>query len=113
MLSTRGIVIGGTSRNLFAVFGDSIATPATDRAGIAGVMRRTVLERCAELNIAASQRELLPEDLHHADELFMTNALVGVQSVTCLDDTEFAAQTFASRLRQAIERDRTGRGGHG
>jgi 4-amino-4-deoxychorismate lyase len=113
MLSTRGIVVGGTSRNLFAVFGDSIATPATDRAGIAGVMRRTVLERCAELNIPASQRELLPQDLHDADELFMTNALVGIQSVTGLDDTEFAAQTIASRLRQAIEPDGKEQGGHG
>jgi 4-amino-4-deoxychorismate lyase len=113
MLSTRGVVIGGISRNLFAVFGDSIATPVIDRAGIAGVMRRSVLEQCVELNINANQRELSPQDLHSADELFMTNALVGIQSVTRLDRTEFATHKIASRLRQAIETSGNGRAGHG
>lgn len=103
MLSTGGVVIGGTSRNLFAVFGNSIATPNIDRAGIAGVMRRCVLEQCSELKINAEQCELSPQDLHAADELFMTNALVGIQSVTRLDQTIYTARQVASRLRQAIE----------
>lgn len=109
MLSTRGIVIGGTSRNLFAVFGDSIKTPAIVHAGIAGVMRRTVLEHCAELKIAADEIDLLPEELHRADEIFMTNALVGIQSVVSLDQTAFRSQAMASRLRQAIAASESGR----
>jgi 4-amino-4-deoxychorismate lyase len=103
MLSTRGIVIGGTSRNLFAVFGDSIRTPVVDRAGIAGVMRRAVLELCATSDITIDQRELLPQDLHGADEVFMTNALVGIQSVTRLDQTVFSSQAMAARLREALD----------
>jgi 4-amino-4-deoxychorismate lyase len=104
MLSTRGIAIGGTSRNLVAVYGDAIATPLIDRAGIAGIMRRSVLEQCERMHIKAVERELAAEELHHADELFMTNALVGVQSVTHLDQTRFRSRAMAIQLRQALGR---------
>ena len=99
MLSTSGNVIGGTSRNLFAVFGNRIKTPALDRAGIAGVMRRAVLEQCADLEISAEEADIQPAELHQADELFMTNALVGIQSVIRLDRTAFASQQMADQLR--------------
>jgi 4-amino-4-deoxychorismate lyase len=113
ILSTGGVVIGGTSRNLFAVFGDAIATPKVDRAGIAGVMRQCVLDQCSDWHINVDQRELSPHDLHVADELFMTNALVGIQSVTCLDRTVYSTYKVASRLRQALEPRGNGPDGHG
>jgi 4-amino-4-deoxychorismate lyase len=98
MLSTSGAVIGGTSRNLFAVFGQSVKTPLVDRAGIAGVMRRAVLERCTELGIHAIECELGPEEIARADEIFMTNALVGIQSVSRVDGTALASDAVATRL---------------
>ena len=103
MLSTSGAVIGGTSRNLFAVFGESVRTPLVDRAGIAGVMRRAVLERCAELGIQATECELGPEEVARADELFMTNALVGIQSVGQLDGRPLASEAVATRLRLGFD----------
>jgi 4-amino-4-deoxychorismate lyase len=113
MLSTSGIVIGGTSRNLFAVYGDVIRTPAITHAGIAGVMRRAVLEQCARMNIGTEECALGPDDLHDADELFMTNALVGIQSVTRLDRTGFASRTMALRLARTLESGNHGLTGHG
>ncbi|HUF72899.1 MAG TPA: aminodeoxychorismate lyase [Gammaproteobacteria bacterium] len=102
MLSTSGAVIGGTSRNLFAVYGDRVRTPAVDRAGIAGVMRRAVLEQCAALGIDAAAAKLVPADLERADALFMTNALVGIQPVTRLDRKTFASPAMAQRLSAAL-----------
>jgi 4-amino-4-deoxychorismate lyase len=102
MLSTSGAVIGGTSRNLFAVFGDRVVTPAVSRAGIAGVMRRAVLDRCAALGIEAAETHLEPDDLCRADELFMTNALVGIQSVAHLDGRVIGHRAMAARLRAAV-----------
>lgn len=102
MLSTSGTVIGGTSRNLFAVYGEHVRTPAVDRAGIAGVMRRAVLEQCAALGIDAAEAELAPADLERADALFMTNALVGIQPVTRLDRKTFGSQAVARRLSAAL-----------
>jgi 4-amino-4-deoxychorismate lyase len=103
LLSTSGHIVGGTSRNLFAVYGQSIVTPRVSRAGIAGVMRRCVLEQCERLGIAAEEADLAPGDLVAADELFMTNALVGIQSVAQLDGRVYGSRARATQLRAAIE----------
>lgn len=101
MLSASGTVIGGTSRNLFAVFGNEIRTPAVTKAGIAGVMRRIVLEHCAATGTPVFEGDILPEELLGADEIFMTNALVGVQSVSRLDTRAFDRFPTADGLREA------------
>jgi len=108
MLSTSGKVIGGTSRNLFAVFGSRIVTPDLRLCGIAGVMRRSVLEACPDLGIDVAIDALDRSDLDRADELFMTNAIVGIQSVSTLDGRQLADRHIAGRLREALGLTGTG-----
>jgi 4-amino-4-deoxychorismate lyase len=102
MLSTSGHVIGGTSRNLFAVFGQRVVTPELSRAGICGVMRRSVLEQCQTLGFPIAETTISPLELCRADEIFMTNALVGIQSVTRFDGTAITSQAIAAQLRVAL-----------
>jgi 4-amino-4-deoxychorismate lyase len=106
MLSSSGNVISGTSRNLFAVFRGSLVTPALGRAGVAGVMRRAIVDHCPTLGIPVDEADIVPGDLLKADEIFMTNALVGIQSVTQLDSHHFVSQSVANRLRQSLQLDR-------
>jgi len=108
MLSTSGAVIGGTSRNLFVRFGSRLDTPSLERAGIAGIMRRAVLEQCAHLGIETRQRAIHPAELDKADEIFMTNALVGVQSVGRLNGRVIDSDSLASRLRASLNANETG-----
>ena len=103
MLSTSGKVIGGTSRNVFAVFGSRVVTPDLGRAGIAGVMRRAVLEACPGLGIDARVAELSGPELATADELFMTNAIAGLQSVSHFDGRRLGSFAMAGRLRAALD----------
>lgn len=105
MLSTSGAVIGGTSRNLFAVHGRRLLTPELSRAGIAGVMRRAVLEHCAAIGLEAVEARVQPAQLRAADELFMSNAVVGIESITELDGQGFAARETAARLRAVLGLD--------
>ena len=102
MLSTSGHVIGGTSRNLFAAIDGRLVTPDVTRAGVAGVMRRVVLKLAAQLGIATEVRPVLPAEIGRADELFMTNALVGIQSVSRVDDHNLASRFIATRLRESF-----------
>jgi 4-amino-4-deoxychorismate lyase len=105
MLSTSGCVIGGTSRNLFAVFGQRLVTPNLRLAGVRGVMRQAVLSQCRILGLEVDEAELGAPEIHRANELFMTNALVGIQSVVRLDSTEFAGRDVAAQLRTALGLD--------
>jgi 4-amino-4-deoxychorismate lyase len=102
MLSMSGAVIGGTSRNVFAVFGSRLVTPDLSQAGIRGVMREAVLHECEQRRVAVDERALTLDDLQQADEMFMTNALVGIQSVECLDERALPSRDLAARLRDAL-----------
>ena len=102
MLSTAGNVIGGTSRNLFAVFGDRLVTPDLRLAGIRGVMRQAVIDHCPALGLDVAEADLSPADIRRASEVFMTNALVGIQSVRRLDELTFPSSAVAARLRAVL-----------
>jgi 4-amino-4-deoxychorismate lyase len=105
LLDTSGHVVGGTSMNVFAVRGSALLTPAVTRNGIAGVMRRVVLERAPELGLEPIETILELEDIERADELFMTNALVGIWPVAKLDARAYALGPVTRRLMRHLDLD--------
>jgi 4-amino-4-deoxychorismate lyase len=102
LLDTSGYVVGGTSSNVFAVRGDDLLTPTVARAGIAGVMRRVVLEKAVEVGLRPIETNLTLPEVQRADELFMTNALIGIWPVAKLDDRPFAVGHATRRLMQRL-----------
>ncbi|MDP9084292.1 MAG: aminodeoxychorismate lyase [Pseudomonadota bacterium] len=78
-------IVCGTMSNLFLKRGSLLMTPALDRCGVAGVMRRWVLERAHELQLRPVERRIRWRDLVAADEVFMTNAVVGMRSVAVIE----------------------------
>ncbi len=81
MLDAGGHVVCGTMSNLFIRRGAVLATPLLDRCGVAGVMRRFVLAQARSAGLRPCERRLRLADLGAAEEVFMTNALVGVMPV--------------------------------
>jgi len=74
-------IVCGTMSNLFLRRGSILLTPVLDRCGVAGVMRRWVLEQARALRLRAVERRIRWEDLGDAAEVFMSNAVVGLKSV--------------------------------
>jgi len=74
-------VVCGTMSNLFLRHGTTLATPVLDRCGVAGVMRRWILETAGDLRLEPVERRIAWRDLNDAEEVFMSNAVVGVRSV--------------------------------
>lgn len=105
MLDTEGRAVCGTQTNLFVVRGGDLLTPRLDRCGVAGVMRRAVLHWARGRCIVAREEDLEPADLHAAEEVFLTNALVGAWPVAELDRrplrTGSVARTFNAWLEGA------------
>ncbi len=81
MLDDRGRPVEGTMSNLFLVTGEGLATPDLTETGIAGVMRRRVLEAAAALDLEVQVRPLELEELHRAGEAFFCNSLIGLWPV--------------------------------
>jgi 4-amino-4-deoxychorismate lyase len=85
MFSSSGALVSGTMSNVFLVRGSKLLTPSVDRCGVAGVMRGLVLEIAAAAGIACEECRLDAADLETAEELFLTNALIGIRPVRELE----------------------------
>ena len=77
--------------------------PRMTPAGVAGVMRGVVLRECASLGIAADDGRVTLDGLLAADEVFITNARLGVVPVSRVGEHSFRMTTVARRLAAHIE----------
>jgi 4-amino-4-deoxychorismate lyase len=102
-----GSLVSGTVSNVFLVREGCLLTPRIDRCGVAGVMRRVVLREARQVGIPARECELLATDVASAEEVFLTNALTGIQPVRSLDGRELTpgpvTQHLASMLAPLLE----------
>jgi 4-amino-4-deoxychorismate lyase len=80
----EGRVVCGTSSNVFLRRGSLLLTPRLDRCGVAGVMRRWVMDEAPPLGFRMREARVRVRDLEGAEELFVTNAIAGVVSAASL-----------------------------
>jgi branched-subunit amino acid aminotransferase/4-amino-4-deoxychorismate lyase len=79
ILNDKHNVCEFTSSNLFIVINGVLYTPAISEGCINGVMRKVIIDLAAKARIYVYETELKPNDLIRADEIFLTNAVLGVQ----------------------------------
>ena len=109
MQDTDGRIVCGTMSNLFVRRGKRLFTPPLDQCGVAGVMRRWILQNARDASLKVSERRLDWADLEAAEEVFLSNAVAGVKSVSAVEwrgtaTLRFvhfeAAATFQARLER-------------
>ncbi len=88
LLDLNGDVAEGPGFNIFADVEGRLVTPG--RGVLDGMTRRTTLELCRDLGIAALEGRLSPEQLRSADEVFLTTTAGGVIPVTSIDNGRIA-----------------------
>jgi 4-amino-4-deoxychorismate lyase len=107
MLDVDENIVCGTMSNLFLRSGSTLMTPMLDRCGVAGVMRRWVLASAADLKLRAIERRLSWRDLRGAEEVFMSNAVVGLKSVAVIERASrrlrWAVFETANKLRERLD----------
>lgn len=82
LLDGNGHLIEATVSNLFIVKNAGLLTPDLSEAGVAGVMRRFILESLApQLGLRAEIKKLTLDDLLSADEVFLSNSVFGIWPV--------------------------------
>ncbi|MEZ0217666.1 MAG: aminotransferase class IV [Rariglobus sp.] len=87
-LTPAGIVVEGATTNIFAVRDGIAHTPSLASGPLPGIARAQVL---ALLGPTLARESLLThDDLRHASEIFVTNALLSVMPVTQIDDRPLA-----------------------
>jgi 4-amino-4-deoxychorismate lyase len=100
VFSSSGQLVSGTMSNVFLVRDAQIMTPAITTAGIRGVMRRVVLDGARHGGLAVTETALDGAALGAAEEIFLTNARIGIWPVRALDGHERAVGPLTRRLQQ-------------
>lgn len=90
MVDAEERVICGTMSNVFIVSDHTLITPALTRCGVAGVMRRLVLESFAASDKAVVVRDVALAELRQSDEVFLSNSQFGVVPVRRCEDRQWS-----------------------
>ncbi len=100
----NGHVIEGTMSNLFAVTGKKLLTPDLAYAGIAGIMRDQIISIAGENKIPVEVCNISQQQLKQADEIFISNSLIGVCRIQQLDEQTFQSDDMFRLINTALEK---------
>ncbi len=101
----NGNVIEGTISNLFMLQNGILHTPDLSHCGVAGIMREVILELAASEGIPINIATIKKEHLLKADEIFLSNSLIGLWPVKRLHGQAFTKGDVSQKLQHLINRD--------
>ncbi|MDX1774512.1 branched-chain amino acid aminotransferase [Oceanihabitans sediminis] len=106
ILNTDKQVVEALNGNLFLVKGNTIKTPPLTTGCLKGVMRKQIMEIITLMpDYTLVEEAISPFELQKADELFFTNVITGIQSITKYRKKEFhnsVAQDLVKKLNVKI-----------
>ena len=103
LINERKGVVEAANANIFIVKGNEIKTPALEEGCIKGIVRKKIIEilnKNEEYSIL--ETSISPFEMQKADEVFLTNSIIGVQSVTNYRKKEYKTEIgekLASNLK--------------
>jgi 4-amino-4-deoxychorismate lyase len=103
MCDDQGQVIEGTMSNLFLVNDGTLITPDLSESGVAGVMRAEVLAQAEKLGMTTKVLPVTPSMVETAEELFLTNSLIGIWPITRLETKAHVVGKITKTLQSALQ----------
>ena len=100
-------VIEAANGNLFMLMGNKLITPPISEGCLNGIMRKQIISLAKQIDsVEVIEAAISPFDLQKADELFITNVIVGIQPITKYRKKEFEvrlANQLLEKLNALIE----------
>ena len=98
LLNEKKGVVEVTNGNIFVIKGNVVKTPALTEGCIKGITRIKVIELLFKnKDFTIEETSISPFEIQKADEVFITNAIIGVQPVT-----RYKKKTFATKIGKKI-----------
>lgn len=97
LLNDSKNVIEALNGNLFMLKDGKLTTPPISEGCLNGIMRKQILSIVKKMNVEVVEEIISPFDLQKADELFVTNVIQGIQSVTKYRKKDFTNE-FATKI---------------
>ena len=90
LLNTNKSVVEGLNGNLFLVKDNLIKTPPLEDGCLKGILRKQIIEILKTTEeYSVEEASISPFELQKADELFLTNVIVGIQPISLYRKKEY------------------------
>ncbi len=103
ILIRDGLAIEGSASNLFIVKDDIIRTPPISRHMLGGITREVILKICSNEKIVAREIVVTEDELHDADEVWITSSTKEIVPVTTLNQHKVGQGVPGPKWQQLIE----------
>lgn len=97
LLNQNGFLCEASSSNIFVWYKSHLYTPALSEGCVEGVMRQIVMKLAVDNKIPFTEAQINPDVLYEADEVFLTNAVKGIQWVM-----GFGVKRYFNRLSKGL-----------
>ena len=103
LLNERKGVVEAINGNIFVLKGNIIKTPALSEGCIKGIVRKKVIEILENHpDFTLEETVISPFEIQKADEVFITNAIIGIQPVT-----NYKKKTFTTEIGEKLSKNLT------
>lgn len=103
LLNERKGVVEAINGNLFIVKGNVVKTPALTEGCIKGIVRKKVIDIIEKHpDYTIEETAISPFEIQKADEVFITNAIIGIQSVTNYRKKEFSTE-ITNKIKSSLQ----------
>lgn len=103
LINEKKSVVEVANGNIFIVKGNTVKTPALSEGCIKGIIRKKVIEIINDnSDYVIEESAFSPFEIQKADEVFITNAILGVQHVTQYKKKEFKVD-FSKKIQQNVK----------
>lgn len=104
LLNEKKQVVEALNGNVFLVKGTEIITPPIEEGCLKGVLRKQIISICSQSDLfTIEEKSISPFSLQKADELFLTNVIVGIQPITNYRKKEYKS-VIAGELLQKLNK---------
>ena len=103
MLDENQNIISVTQGNIYFIFGQSLVTPKLDRCGVIGSRRSLILELAESIELNVEEGNVSMNDAKKADEAFISNSIMGIQSVNSIEEYQLPKRLITKQIKIAFE----------
>jgi 4-amino-4-deoxychorismate lyase len=103
MLDLNDNVIEGTMSNFFLVKNNQLYTPKLDYSGVEGIMRNVVLQLAKKFGLDTALKQLTQQDVFSADELFVTNSVIGLWPIKKVEQYSFGVGPVTRHIQSWVD----------
>jgi 4-amino-4-deoxychorismate lyase len=104
MLDENHNVISVTQGNIYAIHDNTLITPKLDKCGVEGTRRAVILDLAKLLGIKVKVDTLSIKELGQADEVFISNSIIGIQFISQIGDIGFGNNSITKKIKDAFKK---------